>query len=180
MRTGGGGSSQDVMSPQDRSDCSMRQSQEVPKSQEGRTEAVSGCEKGTEMAGNEASTLRQALLGAAAAGDKFTQFRCRRGKTAELTERSGVYCVRVSTGGRKQVGELRTTFAQSANVCTGVDKTSPTEEVAHLSAIDLSERKLATTPFCGAQSSAKHIEEGKADPNDFHQSILTNSSKATG
>ena len=124
----------------------MRRPQEVAKFQEGVAEAVSVGNKGTEMAGNEASTRQQALLGAVAVGDKFTHFRCPRVKTAEPTERSGAYCVRMDTGGRKKVGELGTAFAQSTYLCTVVDMASPTEGTEHQNAKDLNEGKLATPP----------------------------------
>ena len=88
-----GGSSQDAVSTQDRSEGSAHWSRGVPESQELDEEADTECASTKKLAAKEVSTLRRALLGQAASSHGFTQFRCRRGNKVGPIEQSGVYCV---------------------------------------------------------------------------------------
>ena len=118
--------SQEAASTQDRSESSEHRTLEGPMSQE--NEAAAHFDSGPQgkLASGDVSTLRQALLGTAAAGGNFAQFRCRREKAIGPTERSGVYCVQEDNKGRKQIGEVSKLIIQGNNLTTTVEQMGPT------------------------------------------------------
>ena len=69
-------------------------------------------------AGDEVSTLRQALRNTAAVGDTFTNFRRRREKPIEANEMPGVFNTQTNRTGGKQIANLGGTFAQGSDLCT--------------------------------------------------------------
>ena len=66
----------------------------------------------------EVSTLRQALLGRAAGGDGFAQFRGRREARVEPGAQTGVYCVQINDQGKSEVKDLSSRFHKGPELRT--------------------------------------------------------------